>query len=168
MDFKDKFRIVASKDLKASDFSYHPLWSVYEDFDEIDEIASWGINKEEAHQALMDNFIDQIHPYYTVPVEAFPPSRLCFFCKAVFTTSGGRQIDGAIMNGGTLVVKLFLDNDEMETISYHPGLRIMAINTLKKVSKRLNLDFSELRKLQFETVIPIAKDKRIRGELTMD
>ena len=41
--FIDKFKIVS--DLTPACFEYHPLWSEKYDYEELDEIESWGVSR---------------------------------------------------------------------------------------------------------------------------
>ena len=168
MDFRNKFKIVSVEEFTPKSFSFHPLWSEYYDFDELDEIETWGINKELAFNELKGKFSNSAHPYYTVPIKEFPPQRMRFFTKAKFKTLKGNELDGVVMNEGDLVVDIFLGNNQMVSLSCHTMLKDLAIKTLLKISKEFNLELSELKILEFETVIPKEKEKRIRGKFIID
>lgn len=165
LDFRGKFKIVKSKDFKPACFSFHPLWSEYYDFDELDEIKSWGLdlNKQEILDALMKKEENGSHPHYTVPIEVFPPSRMRYFTKATFTTQNGYKLKGAIMNEGEMVIIIFLSMEEDVRLSKHPIFKNERKKRLTRIAKRFNIEIEELYKLRFETEITDQKGNNISG-----
>src|SRR5687768_4775717 len=108
MDFQNIFRIVTAKDFTPEVFTYHPLWSEFYDFHELDDIQRWGLDRQAVHEELKSKTIEQQHPFYTIPQSEFPPDRMRYFCLANLTTKTGRLLQGSIMNDGELIIEIFI------------------------------------------------------------
>jgi hypothetical protein len=61
----DKFKIKRGEEyLCKSDFDFWPAWSEHYDYDEIDDIASWGIDREWALSKFSEYDTGGPHPHY--------------------------------------------------------------------------------------------------------
>jgi hypothetical protein len=105
----DHFRIVS--ELTKECFDYHPAWSEYYDFDERDEIESWGVDR-----AWLDEQLRTIpdHPHYTILATDPLPDRMRYFIKARFATPRGRELEGWVMNEDAFVAGVFVNGKEFQ------------------------------------------------------
>lgn len=164
--FNEKFRIESV--LKPLDFDYHPIWSEYYDFEELEEIESWGLSRIEVQKELKLKTIDQKHPYYTVPLECFPPERMRFYTKANLITVNGINIKGAVVNEGNLTISVFLDQNKMVTLSNHELLSDLVLEELNSISEFFKIDIRNLLNFQFVTEIPNNEELRIKGNFCLE
>ena len=160
--FQYNFKIIESRKLSPDKFREYPLWSEYYDFEEIEDIQGWGFKKDDVIKELKKKEIDGHHPLYTAPICEFPIIRLRYFTKTKFKTKEGAVLEGAIMNDGSSVIYIFI-GDEYLTINNHPLLRELNNKSLQKISNFYRLPMISLNQLEFETEIPVDKDKRIKG-----
>lgn len=105
----DRFRI--AQELTKECFDDHPVWSEYYGFDEREEIASWGINRDWL-DAKLQELPEHPHPCYTV-LETDPlPDRMRLFIKASFKTPSGRMLAGWVMNKDAVVIGIYVAGKE--------------------------------------------------------
>lgn len=105
------FKIV--RDLTRTNFDEYPVWSEYYDYDELEEIRSWGVNENKINQLLSISEEGNEHPYYSVPNFDILPDRMRLFIKVVFTTPYGRKLDGFIINPSPIVIGIFCNHKAM-------------------------------------------------------
>jgi hypothetical protein len=163
LTFKERFKIISSSEFIPEVFDYHPVWSEYYDYDELDEIEEWGIDREGALKELLEKSREGPHALYTVPIEAFPPERMRFYTLAVITASDGKQFKGSVMNAGELIISVFLDEKQEVILPAHPALREDAIKGLEIIGSSFLMEMDDILDLRFETVIKDGRRKAIEG-----
>jgi hypothetical protein len=94
------FYIVPHDELAFDDFERFPVWSEHYDFDEIEEIISWGIDANWLKAQLGKLHDGSAHCYYPI-LQTTPrlPTRMHMSMKADITTVGGRQFKGIVPQG---------------------------------------------------------------------
>lgn len=105
----DRFRIV--QELTEECFDYHPVWSEYYDFDEREEITSWGIDRDWL-DAKLQELPEHPHPCYTVLDTDPLPDRMRLFIKAGFKTPTGNVLTGWVMNENVVVIGIYVAGKE--------------------------------------------------------
>ncbi len=158
-----EFRIITARELTPAMFELHPIWAEYYEPEEIDDIVSWGYDKEKTTQEMFSKFYNQEHPYYTVPIEQFPPIVNQFFTKADLVTKNGTNLRGAVMDHGELVLSIFIDEQRDITLSSHPNLYDLVKKEIMRLSLELNMDPTEFEEIKFKTTVQDQKGKPIEG-----
>ena len=113
----ENFRIV--RELKPADFMNHEVWSEYYDFEELEELKSWGVEKRYIDELLEIAKEGADHPYYTVPKTEILPDRMRIFVSSEFISNTGRVFEGVVVNPNPFVIGLFC-NDEIQM--FNPNL----------------------------------------------
>lgn len=160
--FIDKFRIKPGKEyLRRDDFEYWPVWSEHYDYEEIEDIERWGVDREWVLQKFREYDTGGPHPHYTVlDLENLPFHNMRIFIKARFVTPCRQELTGYIMNHGELGIAIFGRNEDY-LFSNHPSLS----NEMKKRHKEAVEEFNvtSLFPLKFETEFNGASGQRIAG-----
>jgi hypothetical protein len=165
IDFRNKFRIVSAKDFIPEVFAYHPLWSEFYDFDELDDIERWGLNRQTTFEELKSKTIEQQHPFYTLPLSEFPPLRMRYFCLANILTKSGRLLQGSIMNDGELIIEVFLDSNLGIILSRHPFFENETRNSLMSLARSLQITPEELSTISYKTVLTDHNGNHTEGKV---
>lgn len=93
-----KFRVVPHSQLSEQHFDEFPVWSEHYDFDEIEDIERWGLDREQVLKLFDEHSPGNEHCVYTL-LESNPfPGRLRIFIRAVLMASDGRRLKGFVMN----------------------------------------------------------------------
>jgi hypothetical protein len=166
MESPKKFRIKpGGEQFTPADFDESAAWSEYYDFEEIDLIASWGIDRNEAEQAFRRLDTGGAHARYTVlDLERLPFGNMRIFLKANFVHSTGIVINGYLMNADAFVIGLFL-GDEVLSFSKHPDLLKLMMSNKQKAETFLGV--SELFPLKYQTGFVDAAGAPITGEFSI-
>jgi hypothetical protein len=79
------------------DFENFPVWSEHYDYDEIEEIVSWGIDPAWLNEQFRKHDDGSAHCHYPV-LQTTPrlPARMRMSVKADFVTAGGRSLKGVV------------------------------------------------------------------------
>jgi hypothetical protein len=159
----EKFRIKpGGESFTQMDFEESPAWSEHYDYDELDVIASWGVDRRWAAQQFKAMGTGGAHPNYTIlDLDRLPHENMRIFLKAEFQHSSGKKIDGYIMNADAFCIGLFLHSKDF-TFSRQPLLRSMLLPKKKKVEAKLGV--AELFPLAYRTSFRDAEGKPIVGE----
>lgn len=103
----DIFQLVLMTELSKRHFDLHPIWSELYDFEEREEIVSWGVDREWLEREIERVQTGNVHCAYPI-LRPYPlPHRMRLYVKARFVTAGGTKLDGFVMNNNAFVVKLF-------------------------------------------------------------
>lgn len=138
----------------------YPVWSEHYDFDEIEEIVSWGIDRDWLLKELQSKHSGNEHCLYPLlQTNPFPP-RMRIFIKARFKTTGGQDLEGYVMDEDAFVIHIFYSDGEYG-FSRHPLLE----NLNKEQEERLKEKIGEfIFPLTYETDFLAQDGKRICGE----
>lgn len=88
-------------------FDRYPVWSEHYDWDEIEDIERWGLDREYVLDLFSKNSPGNEHYVYTM-LESNPfPPRMRIFVRAKVRTSDGRRLKGYVMNDDGYVLTVF-------------------------------------------------------------
>jgi hypothetical protein len=116
-----KFRVLPQSKLSEQDFDDYPVWSEHYDWDEIEDIERWGLDREYVFELFRENSSGDEHCVYTL-LESNPfPPRMRIFIRARITATDGRRLKGYIMNEDAFCLAIFYGDQEF-IFSRHPML----------------------------------------------
>jgi len=116
-----EFLVLPQSELNEEAFDRFPVWSEHYDWDEIEEIERWGLDREYVLDLFSKNSPGNEHCVYTM-LESNPfPSRMRIFIRAAVRTSVGLQLKGYVMNEDAHVLTVF-HGGEAFPFSRHPAL----------------------------------------------
>src|SRR5262249_44171520 len=101
------FRLIRCSALSQHDFEEHPVWSEFYDSDEIEEIVSWGVNREWLLRELDRVDDGGEHAAYPVLVRDPLPQRMRIYIRAVFKTPDEMLLRGYVMNEDAAFIGIF-------------------------------------------------------------
>src|SRR3954465_8496704 len=135
-----KFRIKPGDEpLTKADFEEVPAWSEHYDFEELDLIASWGVDRSWLAEQFKTMETGGSHPNYTIlDLDRLPHQNMRIFLQAEFEHRNGRKIDGYIMNADAFCIGLFLRTSDC-TFSRHPLLRSMMLPKKRAIEEDLGV-----------------------------
>jgi hypothetical protein len=115
------FRVLPRSKLSEEEFDAFPVWCEHYDWEEIEDIERWGLNRDETLRLFNQNSQGNEHCVYTL-LEANPfPQRIRIFIRAIITGADGRKLKGYVMNEGAFCLTIFHDNKQF-VFSRHPML----------------------------------------------
>ena len=159
-----KFRIKpGDESLTRMDFVECPAWSEHYDFEEINTIASWGVDRNWLAEQFRKLDTGGPHPNYTIlDLDRLPHHHMRIFLKAEFR-HGGAVIDGFIMNADACCIGLFIEDDVI-IFSRNSNIRSMMLPEKAAVEQRLGIP--DLFPLQYKTSFLDSKGAVIAGEFS--
>lgn len=115
------FRVLPESQLDEEAFYDFPVWSEHYDFDEIEEIVGWGLDREHVLGLFDANSPGSEHCVYTLlQSNPFPP-RMRIFIRATISAADGRILKGRVMNEDAFCLEIFYGG-ERYIFSRHPML----------------------------------------------
>lgn len=162
-----KFRIKPGGEaFTRADFEESPAWSEHYDYDELDTIASWGVDRSWVAQQFRAMDTGGSHPNYTIlDLERLPHDHMRIFLKAEFQHRSGMTLTGYIMNVDAFCIGLFLSGQDF-AFSRHPALRSMMLPKKKEAEELLGV--SELFPLSYRTSFRDQRGDPIVGEFAFE
>lgn len=161
----DLFTLVPKSQLSKRHFDMHPIWSEYYDYDEREEIASWGVNREWLDRELLRVHEGSDHCAYPI-LRPYPlPDRMRLYIRARFVTAGGARLDGYVMNDDAFVATLFASDSEY-AFSRHSALGDLNDRSLRALKAAIGRDDDPIFPLQYETDFLGLEDAPIAGTFT--
>ncbi len=158
----EKFVIKPGSDpLTHADFESWPAWSEHYDFEEIDDIQSWGIDREWALSKFREYDTGGSHPHYTIlDLENLQLNNMRIYLKATFHHYSGTVLTGYIMNLGEMCISLFSQKTEY-LFTNHP----MFAKDMEAQAKDAEIEYSlsKLFPLPFSTEFKDHSGEQIRG-----
>ena len=116
-----RFRVLPQSQLSEQDFDEYPVWSEHYDYDEIEDIERWGLDRELVLHLFAENSPGNEHCVYTM-LEANPfPARMRIFIRATITATDGTSLKGYVMNEDAFCLSVFHSGREF-IFSKHPML----------------------------------------------
>ena len=158
----DKFRIKpGEEDLERDDFEYWPVWSEHYDYEEIEGIEKWGVDKQWALDKFKEFDTGGSHPHYTVlDLNNLPLDNIRIYIKAKFNLPNGQELNGYIMNLAELCIGIF-GGDKDYLFSNHEMLSDEMTVLHEQAAKEFNVN--SLFPLKFETEFRDSDGKPIMG-----
>jgi len=162
----ENFKIKKGEDdLERSDFEYWPAWSEHYDYEEIDDIERWGINREYALDKFREYDTGGAHPHYTIlDLDHLPLDNMRIFLKASFIHSEGKIFPGYIMNQGDLYITIFGKKEEY-SFSNHSMLSIEMKELAEKAANDLGV--TSLFPIEFKTDFKNEEGQYIAGSYSL-
>ena len=139
------------------------MWSEYYDWEEIEDIERWGLNKDEVLEIFEKNSPENEHCVYTL-LESNPfPERMRIFIRANLTTSQGIELKGYVMNEDAFCLGVFHDDKEF-IFSRHPLLEIANQGQENELARSLAVETETLFPMRYETQFLDKDGEQIMGE----
>ena len=146
----NKFRVIPQSTLGEEEFDFFPVWSEHYDYEEIEDIVRWGLDKDVVLKMFDENEHGNEHSVYTL-LESNPfPERMRIFIKAHLTTTSGVKMKGYIMNENAYCLGVFV-NGEKYFFSRHEMLSDLNSESAAKLAQALGLDINKLFPMAYET-----------------
>lgn len=115
------FRVLPHSQLTEAAFDFFPVWSEHYDFDEIDDVVRWGLDREQVLALFEINSPGNEHCVYTL-LESNPfPPRMRIYIRATIETADGKLLKGSVMNEDAFCLEVFHAGAAF-TFSRHPML----------------------------------------------
>ena len=158
----DIFMLVPMSRLSKGHFDVHPIWSEFYDAEEVDEIVSWGVDREWLERELERVHHGNDHAAYPI-LRPYPlPERMRLFIGARFVTAGGAELDGWVMNENAFVVTLNVNEHEF-TFSAHLDLADLNRPELQRLKQAMGAPEDPVFPLHYETEFLGHDDELIAG-----
>ena len=116
-----KFRVIPQSELSEADFDDYPVWSEHYDYDELEEIEAWGLNRQQVLTLFAEKSPENGHCVYTLLQTNPFPERTRIFIRASISCTDGTRFKGYIMNEDAYCLTIFHSGKEF-VFSKHPLL----------------------------------------------
>ncbi len=153
-----EFKIV--RELTRSNFDECPVWSEYYDYDELEDIRTWGVSESKINELLSISEEGNEHPYYSVSNLDILPDRMRLFIKVVFTTPSGQELDGFIINPSPFIIGIFCGHEEMY---FNPSLEDIWKQSEINVKKFYTIEKEYIFPLKYSTNYLDSQKNKIEG-----
>lgn len=101
------FTVVRESQFGKWIFDLYPVWARYSDWDEIDMIVTWGIDRDEVVRLLQENSDGNDHGLYPVLRTDPLPEHDNLLIRADFVTPEGLNLVGCLSGPEALAINLF-------------------------------------------------------------
>ena len=155
------FQLVPMSHLGEEHFAEHPIWSELYDFEERDEIASWGIDRQWLDDQIRGTDIGDEHWAYPVLVPQPLPARMRLYISATFTTPSGDLLRGFVTNPDAYCVTIFASGERF-TFSSHPAIADLSHRSLDQLLRAVP-GIHAIFPLQYHTDFHDEDGKPIQG-----
>ena len=157
------FVLIPQSELSIEHFEAYPIWSEHYDYDEIDEIVSWGIDREWLLREIRAKCAGNEHCVYPLLQTNPLPARMRIFIKARLRTPDGVDLSGYVVNEDAYAVGIFWENVEY-VFNHHPLLREL---NEEQEAKLRNAVGDDIFPLKYETDFRNNAGERIRGAFSL-
>lgn len=154
----NQFRIV--HDLSASLFNECAVWSEYYDFEELEEIRSWGVSEKYIDELLRIAREGGPHPYYSVRNLEILPDRMRIFISANFISPSGMKFKGIICNPNPFAIGIFIGS---EIVRFNPNLVDLWNSSESELRSAYKLGNESIFPLSYSTNFKDSRGKQIEG-----
>ena len=159
----DKFKVIPQSQLSKSCFEEFPVWSEHYDYEEIEDIERWGLNKEKVLKLFETNSQGNEHCVYTL-LESDPfPERMRIFIKAKLNTANGVELDGYVVNENAYCLGVFYKGKEF-IFSTHPLLIKENNKQQQDLALLLNSENADIFPIEYITTFKSRINSEIKGE----
>ena len=156
----DIFQLVPRSQLSEQHFQMHPIWSEYYDYDEREEIISWGIDPTWLTNELEKIHDENDHGVYPILRPSPFPERMRLFVKATFKTPGGNRLTGSIVNENAYAITIFHRGN---LFPFCQHVRDLAVEEHNRLLKALDMKEESIFPLSYVTSFKGHDDKEIEG-----
>lgn len=148
--------------LSKDHFAEWPVWSEFYDYDELEEIESWGVSVKQFLADIEQLNLGNEHAAYPMLKLDPIPDRMRVYIKAQFTCSDGRKLDGYVINEGTYAFCIFVNQDEF---FFNLNLEQMFQSSLQSLAYRVESTINAVKPVSFETGFFNTEGTQIAGNL---
>jgi len=150
--------------LTRSHFEAWPVWSELYDADELLEIASWGVPKDQFLADLEKLDLGDEHAAYPVLDLSHVPDRMRVYIRAAIRCADNRTLDGYIVNPDAYAFGVFVSDTEF---AFNTNLASDCREELDRLADALDASPNTVKPLSFSTDFHDAIGSVIAGELAM-
>lgn len=165
IDMKPPCKPIPLSLLGRDQFAVWPVWSEYYDFEELSEIASWGVSTDQFLRDVESLNLTGEHAAYPVLDLSHIPDRMRIYLKASLKCADGKTFDGYIVNPDPDAFVLFVGDS---TFIFNTGLSQLAQKELQRLAIQLNTSPDEIRPTEFATEFRRADGSLIAGPISLD
>lgn len=163
MFLMERFRVIPQGQLSERDFDDFPVWSEHYDYEEIEDIERWGLDRDTILRLFEKNSPGNEHCVYTL-LESNPfPERKRIFIRAKLKTASGVYLKGYVMNENAFCLGVFRGGLEF-IFSRHPLLGEENKNHEVELANSLGVNPGNIFPVTYETEFMAKNGKQIVGE----
>ena len=158
----EQFRVITQSQLSEQEFDDFPVWSEHYDFEEIEDIERWGLDRSTVLSLFERYSPGNEHCVYTLLQSNPFPERMRIFIRAKLQTASGDQLKGYIMNENAFCLGVF--HKGMEYIfSRHPQLEDENNKHKVELAKSTGINPDSIFPIHFETEFNTKNGDQIAG-----
>ncbi len=162
MFLMEQFRVIPQSQLSEREFDDFPVWSEHYDFEEIEDIERWGLDRTTVLDLFNRNSPGNEHCVYTL-LQCNPfPERMRIFIRTKLQTASGDQLKGYIMNENAFCMGVFHKGKEY-IFSRHPQLEEENNKHKVKLAKSMGINPDTIFLIKFETEFNARNGEKIAG-----
>ena len=150
--------------LKRSHFEAWPIWSELYDSDELLEIVSWGVSKDQFLAELEELGLGDEHAAYPVLDLSHVPDRMRVYIRAAIRCADNRTLDGYIVNPDAYAFGLFVGDAEF---AFNTNLASDCREELSRLAVALDASPDTIKPMGFGTGFHDHNGSVIAGDLAM-
>ncbi|MCP4142608.1 MAG: hypothetical protein GY755_20405 [Chloroflexi bacterium] len=155
------FRLISRDEFSPQLFEEYPVWSEHYDYFEIEEIVSWGIERDWLQKELKEKHRGNKHCYYPLLDLDCLYSRMRAFIKVDITTKNGKTFSGYVVNEEAYAVGFFIESEE---IIFNKNMPLSwQKETIKKLEDLTRSKYKSLFPLFYETDSSLTLGKKSTG-----
>ena len=159
----ERFKVLPQCRLSESHFDDFPVWSEFYDPEELEDIARWGLDRNQILELIEKNSTGNEHCVYTL-LEANPfPERMRIFIRAKLRTKVGVILKGYVMNEGAFCLGVFHNGKEF-IFSRHPMLEKENNNHEMELAHSMGVKPGTIFPVHYETEFTSRQGNVIAGE----
>jgi len=106
------FKMIFGNELSEQHFDEYPVWSEFYEYDELEEIVSWGVDCDWLMKEWQEKHSGSEHCVYTVLQTEPLPERMRIYVKADVTTATGIKLKGYVMGEDAFGIGVFVKGQE--------------------------------------------------------
>ena len=154
------FRIIPMRDFGRQELAEWPVWSEYQDPEELEELVAWGVDVTSFHDRFRALNLGNEHAVYPVlKYDPLPDDRLLYLL-ANFRTRSGHTFDGYLVTENPNCVGVFVGSEE---ILFNVNLRDLADADIGKVARYLGVTPDDLFPLTYTTGFRLSDGTLVAG-----
>lgn len=165
MFIMNQFRVIQQSQLSELDFDRFPVWSEYYDFEEIEDIERWGLDRNTVLALFETNSPENEHCVYTLLQSNPFPERMRIFIRAKLRAASGAPLKGYIMNENAFCLGVFHYGKEY-IFSRHPLLHEENDKHKVELAKAIGTKPDTVFPIRYKTEFNDKNGNRISGIFT--
>ncbi len=163
MFLMERFRVIPQSRLSERDFDDFPVCSEHYDYEEVEDIERWGLDRDSVLSLFEENSPGNEHCVYTL-LESNPfPERMRIFIRAKLKTVLGVQLKGYVMNENAFCLGVFHNGREF-IFSRHPHLAQENKKHESELANSLGVNGGNIFPVFYETEFMAKNGKKIVGK----